>query len=612
MFVRYNCDDLLKLTPTPMVLTTNLAIRPQNVMIQLQHIFSPRVINETKVGMNRSAYNNDPGVLPNGIPSITGMGFSDLGSTGNALDTEIGTSWNYLDNISITRGRHTWKFGVEIRRIWLNNSAHARPLNVLTYTSDANFMNNVADSISVQGALGVGGMRRTFWEGFAQDEIKLGPNLTLNLGVRYEFYSVMHEVLGRARMVDFVGCGGFCPQGTPYYSPDTNNFGPRLGLAWAPASLKGKTAIRTGFGVYYGAGQNDDFSPPHEAIANNYSLTSATVPNLSYPIDPFMSLLQGTGVAPGTIDRNRRDLYYENWDFDVQQQLPHGLVLSAGYQGSQGHKLPSPMTYNLINPATGVRYYPQFAAVGAKANYGNSNFNALQVSVKRSFSTGFLWQTQYQWAKAITDASVGAGETVGVENISCRACDRSVSPYDARQNITNSAVYQLPFGTGRRFLHSGLAGRLIGGWDLSGLLLARTGLPVNIVVTRSASQMLDGISSNQRPNLVPGVSIIPAGGQTTAQWWNIAAFTVPAKNTWGNSGRYLGRAPGIFTLNTALEKRFPVREHLRASFRAEAFNVANHAILSAPAANISTPATFGVITSSSSPRRIQLMFRVEF
>src|ERR1035441_5823002 len=123
-----------------------------------------------------------------------------------------------------------------------------------------------------------------------------------------------------------------------------------------------------------------------------------------------MSLLQGTGVAPGTIDRNRKDLYYENWDFDIQQQLPRSLVLSAGYQGSQGHKLPSPMTYNLINPATGARYYPQFAAVGVKANYGNSNFNALQVSVKRSFSTGFLWQTQYQWAKAITDASVGAAQ----------------------------------------------------------------------------------------------------------------------------------------------------------------------------------------------------------
>jgi hypothetical protein len=455
-------------------------------------------------------------------------------------------------------------------------------------------------------------MRRTFWMGFAQDEIKVGPNLTLNLGVRYEFYSVMHEVLGRAKMVDFVSCGGFCPPGTPYYSPDRNNFAPRLGLAWAPAALKGKTAIRTGFGVYYGAGQNDDFSPPHESMANNYSLSSATVPNLSYPIEPFMAQLQGQGVAPGTIDRWRRDLYYENWDFDIQQQLPRSFVLSVGYQGSEGHKLSDSTTLNRINPATGARPFPQFAGVGQKRNDANSNFNALQVSLKRSFQHGFLWQTQYQWSKGITDASVGAGEGVAVENLSCRACDRSVSPYDVRHNIINSAVYQLPFGTGRRFLHGGLAGRLIGGWDLSGTLMARTGLPVNIVVTRSASQMLDGVSSNQRPDLVPGVSIIPAGGQTINQWWNIAAFAVPAKNTWGNSGRYIARAPGFYETNAALEKRFPVHEHWNASFRAEAFNLLNHAILNAPAANISTPATFGKITGSSTPRRIQLMFRVEF
>jgi len=105
----------------------------------------------------------------------------------------------------------------------------------LTYTSDANFMNNVADSISVQGALPVGGMRRTFWMGFAQDEFKLRSNLTLNLGVRYEFYSVMHEVLDRAKVVDFVSCGGFCPQGTPYYSPDRNNFAPAS--AWCGRQL---------------------------------------------------------------------------------------------------------------------------------------------------------------------------------------------------------------------------------------------------------------------------------------------------------------------------------------------------------------------------------------
>ena len=163
------------------------------------------------------------------------------------------------------------------------------------------------------------------------------------------------------------------------------------------------------------------------------------------------------------------------------------------------------------------------------------------MSLKRSFTHGFLWDAEYQWSKAIADGSIGAGEGIVVENVSCRACDRSVTPFDVRHNLMTSAVYQLPFGTGRRFLHGGLAGRLIGGWDLSGTGLARTGLPVNIVVTRSASNMLDGNSSTQRPDLVPGVSIIPAGGQTINQWWNIAAFAVPAKNTWGNSGRYIGR-----------------------------------------------------------------------
>jgi hypothetical protein len=610
MFVRYNNDDLLKLTPGVMGLTTRLGIRPQNVVIQLQHIFSPRVINETKVGMNRSGYHRDPGTLP--IPTITGMGFSDLGPTGNALDIEIGTTWNYLDNLSIMRGRHTWKMGVEIRRMWLNNSAHARPLNVLTYTSNANFMNNVADSISVQGALDVGGMRRTFWMGYAQDEIKARPNLNLTLGVRYEFYSVMHEVLGRSLVIDALGCGGWCPAGTPYYAPDRNNFAPRVSLAWSPARFKGKTAIRTGFGMYYGAGQNDDFSPPHEATALNYSLSSAVVKNLSYPIEPFMSLLQTLGRSGSGIDRYRRDLYYENWDFDIQQQLPRSFVLSVAYTGSEGHKLSTSRSFNLINPATGTRPLPAFSAIGQKRADANSNFHALQVSLKRSFKHGFLWQTQYQWSKGIGDGSTGAGEGVAVQNMSCRACDRSVTPYDVRHNLIANAVYQLPFGTGRHFLKSGLAGRLIGGWDLSGQGMARTGMPVNIVVTRSAAQMPDGVSANQRPNLVPGVSIIPAGGQTIAQWWNIAAFAVPAAKTWGNSGRFLGRAPSFYELNAALEKKFPVRERLSGSFRAEAFNLFNHAILNAPAANISTPATFGKITGSSNPRKLQLMFRVEF
>ncbi len=298
MFFRYNVDDMLQVTPQ-MGRTQDLAIRPQNAVIELQHIFSPEMVNETKFGMNRQGYHNDPGSLANGIPSITGMAFTVLGATGNALDVEDGTTWNYVDNLSIMHGRHNLKFGAEVRRIQLNNSAHARPIDVLTYTTDQSFINNQADSISIQGALPIGGMRRTFAMGYAQDEIKLRPNLTVNLGLRYEFYSVMHEILGRDKLFQ-MACGGFCPPGTAYYQPDFTNFAPRLGVAWSPAALKGKTTIRSGFGVYYGAGQNDDFSPPHEAIANNLGLSTADVPSLSYPVTPYLGLAQAIGVAPGT------------------------------------------------------------------------------------------------------------------------------------------------------------------------------------------------------------------------------------------------------------------------------------------------------------------------
>jgi hypothetical protein len=135
---------------------------------------------------------------------------------------------------------------------------------------------------------------------------------------------------------------------------------------------------------------------------------------------------------------------------------------------------------------------------------------------------------------------------------------------------------------------------------------------LTVVVTRSAAALPDGVSSSQRPNLVAGVSIIPAAGQTIGQYWNIAAFSVPAAKTWGNLGRYIGRGPGFYMINSALEKRFPVTERLSGTFRIEAFSLFNHAILNNPAANISTPATFGRITGSSGQRNLQFIVRVEF
>jgi len=610
-FARYTIDDAFIDTPSGNLgARDNLEIRPSNLVLQLQRVFTPRLINEAKFGLNRSAFRH-PTV---GITSLTVTvpGFDDL--TGNALDLEIGTTFSWVDNLTIARGKHTFKAGAEIRRIQLNNSGNAIETTSIAYASSQDFVNNKLDSIDDNAALGVGGMRRTFWMYYGQDEFKARPNLTLNLGLRYEYYSVMHEVLGRAAVIDILGCGGFCPQGTPYYSPDRNNFAPRVGLAWSPSALKGRTVIRTGFGTYYSPGQNDDFSDPHESTAGRYALSSADVPNLSYPITPFQSQLQSQGLSPKGIDRGRRDMYYQNWDFMIQQQLPYHFVGQAGYIGSVGHKLFSNTPSNLIDPVTKKRPLPEFGKFGVKGNRANSNFNALQASLNRAFASGWLWQTQYMWSHAISDGSVGAGESVAVENAACFSCDRSAAPFDVRHTLSMNSVYQLPFG--RR--SNGWTGELCRGWELSGIGTASSGRPVNIVVTRSSSNLPDGNSSNQRPDLVPGVSIYPAQ-QTISNWFNLAAFAVPAKGTWGNAGRFIGRGPGLWEADLALAKRTPIRERANLIFRAEVFNMFNHPIFANPAANISS-STFGKITSilntgaigTGTPRRMQFMLRLDY
>ncbi len=618
MFARYTVDDGFIDSPSgPLGARDTIAIRPSNLVLGLLHVFSPTVINEAKTGMNRSAYVHPVvGVFPQ---LVSVPGFDDLPNS--TLDEEIGTTFSWVDNLTIIRGRHTWKLGVDIKRVRLNNSGNALDSAAISYATLDDFIHNRLDSVAVDAALGIGGMRRTFWMGYGQDEIKVRSNLTLNLGVRYEYYSVMHEVKDRAAVVDLLGCGGFCPPGTPYYSPDRNNFAPRVGLAWSPARFKGKTVIRAGFGVYYGAGQNDDFSDPHESTASRLSLTADDVPSLSYPITRFLGQATTEGVAPKGIARDRRDLYYENWDFLVQQQLRHGFVGQVGYVASEGHKLFTNRPANLLDPVTKKRPFPTFGQFGVKRNDANNNFNALQASLQRRFTGGWLWQTQYMWSHAISDGSVGAGENIAVQNASCRACDRGDSAYDVRHTITINSIYQLPFGPGRRYLHAGgVAGKLIGGWEMSGLATASTGRPVNILVTRAAGDLPDGNRTNQRPDLAPGVSIYPSGGQTIYNWFNLAAFKVPAKGTWGNLGRNNARGPGLYEIDLGLEKRTAVTEHTSLSFRAEAFNLFNHPIYASPFNNVSAPARFGQITSvlnsgvagTGTPRRLQFMLRLDF
>ncbi len=330
--------------------------------------------------------------------------------------------------------------------------------------------------------------------------------------------------------------------------------------------------------------------------------------------------------SPKAIDRHRKDLSYQNWDFVIQQELPGNVVAQVGYVGSAGHHLFTRHTVNRIDPATGRRPLAGFGSFGLKSNVGNNNFNALQASIERRFVNGLLFQMNYMWSHGITDASIGAGESVAFQNQSCRACDRSDTNVDVRHTATINTVYQLPFGPGKTFLNSnGLASKILGGWTLAGIAFARTGLPLNITLTRKASDLPDGNTSGQRPNLVPGVPIYPAN-QTIDNWLNPAAFAVPAKGTWGNLGRFIARGPGNYEIDGSLTKTFKLSEKFGLNFRAAAFNLFNHPMYSNPGASLGAfsggkpSASFGKITDiintgatgTGAPRRVEFMLRLEF
>ena len=220
------------------------------------------------------------------------------------------------------------------------------------------------------------------------------------------------------------------------------------------------------------------------------------------------------------------------------------------------------------------------------------------------------------WSHSINDNSTGGGEAGQPENTNCRRCERASSDFDIRHTFTMNFVYQLP---GPR---PGLALRrkLLGGWDLSGLGTARTGRPVTVTISRSSADLPDGNNSNQRPNVVPGASLYPAGGPTTDAWINPAAFAVPARGAWGNAGRNLLRGPGLWEASLALSKRARLTDRLSLQARTEVFNLFNRAQSGNPVADLANISTFGRIiaplnldaTGSGTSRQIQFMLRFVF
>jgi hypothetical protein len=613
IFGRYNVDNGVIDAPRSVIDTDtqNDNFRPSNFVLQYQRVFSPTVINEVKAGFNRSTLRRfTSGPVP---ASIAVAGFQTL--TQSNLLVEAGTSYSINDNLVVIRGGHTIKFGGEIRRAHVNVADPSFDAISVSYTDRQAFLDNRVNSVSITGGAPVLGTRKTYYFAFVQDDYKVHPNLTLNLGLRYEYYGINKEAHDRYRVFDLNECRGFCPQGTPWYFPDRNNFDPRLGIAWT----LGKTVIRTGAGIYHGPGQIDDVNTALDNTVDRFSLTTLEAPGLSFPVAPFLAQARAEGITPRGLQRDRRDLYSIQWGFSVQRELPAQFVSQIGYVGSSGVHLFARQYINNVDPVTRVRPLPTFGRMDEKRQDGKSNFHALQLSLHRRVARGLVWGTEYMWSHAINDGNIGSGEGAQPQISTCRACDRGNSAQDIRHTITSNWVYQLPFGPGHRYLTSGVASKVLGGWETSGIWTARTGRMLTVTIARSAAATPDGNTSGQRPNIVPGVSVYPEGGPSFGQWLNPAAFAIPANGTWGNAGRVIGTGPGLAQVDWALQKNTRIAEGKSLVFRIEAFNLFNRTQAGNPGTTFTSPATFGIVTSglnrtigTGTARQLQLAMRLNF
>jgi Carboxypeptidase regulatory-like domain len=607
LFVRYNFDKADLLSPADTGSTTNY-IRPANFTVQLQRILGPTVVLDTKFGYNQS---NRLSVRTGPYAQqISVSGFTPI--TGPQETTEDGSTYSVLGDVAWARGRHNIKFGGELRRILIDVGEDNT--TTLTYSNRPNFLVNRLDNFSIVDFPIVQGQR--WWTlGYVQDDVKWRSNLTINAGLRYEFYTVPVEKDGRDK-VWRTACGGFCAPGTQWYDPDYNNFGPRIGFAWLPARFKDRTVIRGGFGVFFGPGQNDDVFAPIDNAGARTTLTRAEAPTLSFPIDPFLATAASVGVAARAVDEHRVDQYAEHYSLTVQQALPWHLTMQIGYLGNQAHHLLDRNNVNNIDPATGVRPLPQFGRVDIKSSGSNANFNALQFSLYRRTAAGLQLGTQYMWSHAFDEGSLGGGESTARQNAACRTCEYGQTTQDVRHTLTMNWVYALPFGRDGKAdtaMH-----HIFGAWTFSGLLQARAGRPLTITASRATGDLPDGNNQAQRADRVANQPLYPAQ-QTAEQWFNVAAFVVPAPGTWGNAGRNNVLAPGLFQIDLALQKRFPIGGARSFEFRVEAFNAFNRVNLGAPGTAVTSPSTFGRITGplnrgygTGTARQMQFMFRLNF
>jgi len=619
-FVRFSMDKMDAKTPAgdstgyvndPQLSTTSAT----NGAIQLSYVFSQNTLNDFRAGINHNPF--DRVYTSSILPELKVTGFTTLQGASDGLQDS--TSYTMVDNFTRVFGRSTVKAGIEIRplRFALRSIADG---SALVYSSPAALENNQLTQAEIHGYLPTVWVGKTQYFSYIQEEWRILHRLTLNLGLRYEKLNVLKQNEHNDWPFDIQGCGGYCAFGSKFTDPSPNDFGPRVGLAYRP--FDENTVLRAGFGMYFGEGQLGNQTSPVENLTSRADVdpSQITAANFSETLLAAPPSNIASKNVPIDQQMDRKDMYTSQWSASVERTFFYDYLASATYLGSEGAQLFMRKWVNVLDPVTKVAPLPQYGILSYKGYGANSSFHALQLALSSREHNGLTMGANYQLAHAIDANAPGGDDASAVMITSCPKCDRASSTFDARHTFNLNAVYELPFGKGKNLLNAGVPSVVFGGWSLAGIAEARSGLPINVTVTRSAGNIPDGdTSAAQRPNRVEGVSIYPEH-KSISNWLNPNAFSVPASGAWGNLGRNIARGPSMVDIDASMQRNFRITKRISLGARAEVFNLANHPQYGMPSANISSSASFGVIsqtvnggqTGTGLPRQFELAARLNF
>jgi hypothetical protein len=594
-----------------------------------------------------------------GLPGVALTDFTGLSSP--TPSRVLNQTYTITDQIFWNRGKHNWRFGGDYRRI-LEGTRSARnaegtfvftgfatagyepgttpsPSTELPNTGNdfADFLLGLPQQTTLQSGTSAYEFRANSYDAYAQDDWRVFPSLSLNLGLRYEFIQPYTETQNQIANLDVrfsptsITAFQVLPGQTGPYSgvfptalvhPDGHDFAPRVGLAW---KLGKKTVVRAGYGINYNLAQygtfitNFAFEPPF-AIAATNAITAADLATSPLTLQngfPNASASQVTNNY--ALNPNYKLAYVQIWNLDIQHQLPWNMQLNIGYNGAKGTRLDTQRALIPTCESVSCQTSPNEAIAPFiyESSEGNSSLNAASVRLRKRMSKGIGVSLQYVFSKSLDDAaSIGLGSTIVAQNPFNISADRGLSSFDQTHKFTGTWMYDLPFGDGKHLLTRGPLSHIMDGWQWSGDFTIASGLYFTPNVLGQETDIQRGVSGSIRANVVTGQPISVAN-PTTKEWFNVNAFCVTGQPTcigptvYGNAGRDIIEGPAQFVFDTAMSKTITIKETRALELRLQATNIFNTPYFSSINTTVNSQ-LFGQVTGVANMRRLTMVARFRF